>query len=139
MKKTIYCFLFAIAFMCPSVNAQNNEPKTNTNPSSKIGFSLFEGAVIAGYVDKGAYLNFVGPNISYTNGKSKLLLGMLPSLRFKEDHSEPKNAFVTPNLGAGLTYCYGKIALQLPFYYNAKTATQNGKWNMGIGIGYRFK
>lgn len=111
---------------------------TDGNPA-KIYFSVYEGAAVAGYVDHGAYLNFTGPAVSWTKDKSKILLGMLPSLRIKEDKKEPKNALITPTLGVGITYLYKKLAFQLPLYYNAKTATDNGKWNIGLGIGIRLK
>ena len=109
------------------------------NSKEKINFGFFDGTIVTGYVDQGGFLNFTGPNVSYTSGKSKILVGMLPSLRFKEDKSAVKNAFVTPTLGMGMTYSYKKIAIQVPFYYNAKTATLDGKWNVGIGIGLKLK
>jgi len=107
---------------------------------STIKASFFDGIAVAGYVDHGAFINFTGPNISFKSKNLKLILGMLPSLRIKEDRSEgTKNSAITPNLGAGLTAVYKKFALQLPIYYNTKTATQNGTWKIGIGIGYSFK
>ena len=105
---------------------------------SKVKLSAYDGVVIAGYVDEGAFLNFMGPNLNLTVKQSKFCLGMLPSLRFKEDHGTTKNTFVTPNLGAGLTYSYKWFAIQVPCYYNAKTATKNGQWNIGIGVGLRL-
>lgn len=104
----------------------------------KVSFALYDGIFIGGYVDNGAFLNFTGPNINATYKNSKFILGMLPSLRFKEDKGTPKNAFVTPNLGIGFTYSYKMWAVQLPLYYNAKTATQNGQWHIGLGIGLRL-
>lgn len=121
-------------------NAQETKPaetKTETTPTVK--FRPFDGTFILGYVDNGIFLNFTGPNISYTNKSSKIILGMLPSLRYKEDRGTYKNSPITPNLGVGLTYCYKKFAIQVPLYYNAKTSTSNGKWNIGIGIGMRLK
>lgn len=107
---------------------------------STIKASFFDGIAVAGYVDHGAFINFTGPNISYKKQDVKFILGMLPSLRIKEDKSEgTKNSLITPNLGAGLTVVYKKLALQLPFYYNAKTSAQNGAWRMGIGLGYSFR
>lgn len=106
---------------------------------AKIAFNPFDGILVLGYVDNGAYLNFTGPNISFTKGKSKVLLGMLPSLRYKEDHNTIKNSPITPNLGVGLTYCYRKFVFQVPLYYNPKTTTTNGKWNVGVGLGFRLK
>jgi len=105
----------------------------------KVAVNPFDGIMVMGYVDNGAFLNFTGPNLSFSKGKSKLMFGMLPSLRYKEDHSTIKNAPLTPNLGMGMTFCYKKIVLQVPLYYNAKTATANGEWNVGVGIGFRLK
>lgn len=70
-----------------------------------------------------------------------ILLGLLPSLRIKKDKVAPgatRNAALTPNLGVGLTAAFRHLALQVPIYYNAKTAVKNGKWNPGLGIGYKF-
>lgn len=139
MKKiTLSSFLF-ILFATQIAMAQTNEPTHPATKESKVAFGFFEGTVAAGYVDKGGFLNFTGPNVSLTSGKSKLLLGMLPSLRFKEDKSQVKNSFIMPTLGMGLTYSYKKLALQIPLYYNAKTSTVDGKWNMGIGVGIKLK
>ncbi len=69
----------------------------------ELNVALYDGFIVGGYVDEGAYLNFTGPNINLRNNNSKFVLGMLPSLRFKEDRGIPKNAFVTPTLGGGLT------------------------------------
>ena len=100
---------------------------------------MLDGIVAAGYVDHGAYLNFTGPNVSYTRGKSKLIFGMLPSLRFKLDTGTTKNSPIFPSLGVGLSYAYKHFVVQVPLYYNAKTSKTNGKWNVGVGLGYRFK
>jgi len=104
----------------------------------KVNFTLYDGIFIGGYVDDGAFLNFTGPNINATYKNSKYILGMLPSLRFKEDNGTPKNSFVTPNLGIGFTYSYKIWAIQIPLYYNAKTATDNGRWHIGLGVGLRL-
>lgn len=103
----------------------------------KVKFTLYEGVFNAGYVDHGGYVNFSGPSIIASYKNSKFAAGMLPSLRFKEDKKTPKNAFVTPNLGVGFTYSYKFWSVQLPLYYNAKTATQDGKWHVGLGVGIR--
>lgn len=108
--------------------------------SSAVKASFFDGIVAAGYVDHGAYINFTGPNVSVKYKDFKFLLGMLPSLRIKEDQSEStKNSTIMPTLGAGVSIIYRKLALQIPVYYNAKTSTQDGSWKMGIGLGYSFK
>lgn len=104
----------------------------------KVKIDLYDGIIMAGLVNNGAFLNFTGPNINATYGNSKFILGMLPSLRFKADHETPKSSFVTPNLGVGFTYAYKIYAIQLPLYYNPKTATQNGSWHVGIGLGLRL-
>ena len=133
--KTIFAYLLTLV----ATTISSNYGYSQEEQKSGISVNPFDGVMAAGYVDNGAYLNFTGPNINYVHGKSKVMLGMLPSLRYKEDHSVIKNSPITPNLGVGLTFCYHKIALQIPLYYNAKTTTTNGKWNIGIGIGYRFK
>lgn len=69
-----------------SVTFSHAQPQTK-----KIAVYVLEGIVAAGYVDYGAYLNFTGPNVSYSRGKSKLIFGMLPSLRFKIDTGTTKN------------------------------------------------
>lgn len=108
--------------------------------NSTIKASFFDGIAIAGYVDHGAFINFTGPNLSLTHKHIKFVMGMLPSLRIKKDRSPgTKNSPVMPTLGAGLTMVYKKIAFQLPVYYNAKTADQDGNWKIGIGVGYSFK
>jgi hypothetical protein len=121
--------LFAISMMtfCTSY-AQTN----------KTSFTFSDGIFIGGYVDKGAFLNFTGPNMNLVHKNSKFILGMLPSLRIKADNGVTKNSIITPNLGFGVTYCYKKLALQIPFYYNAKTALNNGQWHVGLGIGIRI-
>ena len=124
MKK----ILFIMSLFTTPIFAQEN----------KVSFALHDGIFIGGYVDKGAFLNFTGPNINATYKNSKFILGMLPSLRFKEDKGTPKNAFITPNLGVGFTYSYKMWAIQMPLYYNAKTATDNGSWHIGLGIGLRL-
>jgi len=106
--------------------------------TEKVKLTLYEGIAVAGYVDQGAFLNFTGPNISIAVRKTKIMLGMLPSLRFKQDLSAIKNAFVTPNLGAGLTVTYKFLALQVPMYYNAKTSSKNGSWHIGVGVGLKL-
>jgi hypothetical protein len=105
--------------------------------SDKVQVVLYEAMVVVGYVDNGAYLNFTGPGIKVNKGSSMFMFGMLPSLRFKEDKQTPKSSFTTPNLGFGVTYIYKGLAFQIPFYYNAKTSTENGRWHIGIGIGVR--
>ena len=106
--------------------------------SEKVKFSAFDGYVIAGYVDNGAFVNFTGPNINYSFKESKFIVGMLPSLRFKKDDGVTKNSLVTPNLGLGITYSYKIWSFQLPLYYNSKTDEEDGSWHMGVGVGLRL-
>lgn len=125
MKKLL--FMLLLLYTTPTFAQEDN-----------VSFSLYDGIFIGGYVNNGAFLNFTGPNINATYKNSKFILGMLPSLRFKEDKGTPKNAFVTPNLGIGFTYSYKIWAVQIPLYYNAKTTTQNGQWHVGLGVGLRL-
>ena len=104
----------------------------------KVKLASYEGVVNLGYVNNGLFLNFGGPNLNLNINNSKIMLGMFPSLRFKEDKGTPKNALVTPALGIGISYMYKRLALHLPLYYNSKTSNENGKWNLGIGIGFKI-
>ncbi|MNK22330.1 hypothetical protein D3C87_406050 [compost metagenome] len=102
---------------------------------------LFDGTVVAGYVDHGAFVNCTGPSIKFSKKPYTLLVGMLPSLRIKEDKvvaGATQNTWVTPNLGFGLTAIFSHLAVQLPFYYNNKTVVKDGKWNLGLGLGYKL-
>jgi hypothetical protein len=129
MKNFFYAAGFLISGLCFSQET-----------SSKVKVSFFDGIAVAGYVDHGAFINFTGPNVSLTHKNVKFIVGMLPSLRIKEDHSPgTKNSRIMPTLGAGLTMVYKKIAFQIPTYYNPKTADQNGSWKVGVGLGYSFK
>jgi len=102
---------------------------------------LFDGIVTAGYVDRGAFMNCAGPGLKATAKPYMFMLGLLPSLRIKEDNAAAgatKNKMLTPNLGFGFTAAYRRITFQIPLYYNAKTTTQNGAWKAGVGLGYKF-
>lgn len=129
MKNCVYAAGILISGLCYSQETV-----------SRVKASLFDGIMVAGYADHGAFINCTGPNVSFTHKGMKLLAGMLPSLRIKEDRSPgTKNSPVVPSLGAGLTVVYKKIALQIPVYYNTKTSTENGSWKMGVGVGYSFR
>lgn len=87
----------------------------------KLELAWYDGSVLSGNVNQGGFLNFTGPTINATIKKSTFILGMLPSLRFKQDGMAPKNALMSPSLGMWITYICKIWALQAPFYYNAKT------------------
>lgn len=129
MKNCVYAAGIFISGLCFSQET-----------GSKVKASFFDGIAAAGYVDHGAFVNFTGPNINFTHNGFKLMAGMLPSLRIKEDRSSgTRNSPVMPTLGAGLTVVYKKIALQIPVYYNSKTASEDGSWKIGAGLGYSFR
>ncbi len=129
MKKNLTILAFILIAI--STNAQDK----------KIQPTAWDGVAVAGYVDQGGYINFGGPSIKWIQKPYSLGFGVLPSLRFKEDNTPApakKNATITPTLGFGLTFCIKHFALQVPMYYNPKTATLDGVWNVGLGIGYKF-
>ncbi|MCH5598550.1 hypothetical protein [Niabella ginsengisoli] len=134
---TLSKYLIVLITMLPiaqNVNAQNDN-------SAKIKPALWDGMIIAGYADKGAFVNFGGPCIKYAKKPCVIALGMLPSLRIKEDkvaEGAKKNSTLTPSLGAGICFAYKHLALQVPVYYNAKTTSSDGRWAVGIGAGYKF-
>lgn len=99
---------------------------------------VWDGIVVAGYVDNGAYLNFTGPAIKWTRKPHQFLLGALPSLKIKKDPQAVKNSIVTPMLGVGVTWAFRHVALQVPLYYQPKTATADGRWKPGLGVGVKF-
>ncbi len=103
-----------------------------------VQVTAYDGIVVGGYVNNGSFLNFTGPNINAVYKNSKFIIGMLPSLRFKEDSGVTKNAFATPNLGVGFTHSYKAFAIQMPLYYNPKTPIADGRWHLGIGLGLRI-
>ena len=131
-KKSIYLFV-SLSLLALTAKSQSNAVQTKA--------TLFEGVIVAGYVDKGAYINCTGPAIKFSKKPFAVLLGLLPSLRIKKDKvatGAPQNSVITPNLGVGITASYKHLAIQVPVYYNTKTSTKDGKWNPGIGIGYKF-
>jgi hypothetical protein len=129
-RRTPLAFLTCIAFTLLF---------TETRAQTKV--ALFDGTIVAGYVDHGGYINCIGPSIKYMKKPFSVSAGLLPSLRIKEDKvvaGATKNSLITPSLGLGLTAVFNHIALQLPLYYNAKTSAKNGEWNVGIGLGYKL-
>lgn len=120
---------FTLIFLCFFL-AQAQEEK-------KVSIQLFQGTVVAGYVDEGAYINCTGPSIKYSKGGKQILLGLLPSIKIKQDRSTVKNSTFMPSLGFGATATFfRKFAVQIPAFYVPKTASANGSWKLGVGIGY---
>jgi len=46
----------------------------------KVNLAFFDGIAVAGYVDHGAFINFTGPNVSFTYKKIKYSQLILISL-----------------------------------------------------------
>lgn len=130
MKISFITFILSTIINCAS---------TQTDVKEKLNYYIFDGNIISGYVDQGAYVNFTGPNITIGINKTKVSLGMLPSLRIKKDMNAIKNSAIIPSLGFGITWNYKWLVLQLPIYYNTKTTSKNGSWQLGFGIGVNLK
>ena len=120
------------------LNAQSGETKPDSVARIKTGFAGYDGTIIGGYVNGGGFINFMGPNLNFSIKKHRIVIGMLPSLRFKEDNSTPRNSLVMPTLGVGITYSWRFLAIQVPLYYSPKTAAADGSWDIGVGAGLRI-
>jgi hypothetical protein len=132
ISKTVCMFL---AFLLCSVTHAQQEAKT------KATIVAWDGMIVAGYVNDGGYINFGGPSLKLIKKPWCLAIGILPTLRIKEDKvatGAKQNSAVMPTAGFGLTVVYKHLVVQVPFYYNAKTAASNGKWHPGLGIGYKL-
>lgn len=133
-KNTAILILVFALLPCMRGIAQEN--------NKKIQAVLYDGTVVAGYSDKGGYVNCTGPGIKYKKGNKTLLVGLLPSLRIKKDDAKlagaTKNNLITPSLGFGITATFHHFALQIPAFYNNKTTSEDGKWHLGVGVGYKF-
>jgi hypothetical protein len=129
IKTTVCLFLF-ISFLTAAYSQQN-----------KPVLTLWDGMVVAGYVNDGGFVNFGGPSLKLVKKPFGFAMGMLPTLRFKKDNVASglkHNSTVTPTAGAGFTAWCKHLVVQVPFYYNTKTAATDGQWSAGIGIGYKF-
>ena len=107
----------------------------------KTSVTFWEGMVVGGYVNEGAFINFGGPTLKFVSKPWSFGFGILPTMRIKQEKvakEATKNSAITPTAGFGFTIAYKHLVLQVPFYYNPKTATSNGKWHPGIGLGFRF-
>lgn len=128
--------VFALLILCPAISL-----KAQSAEGIKAKAQLFDGLLVAGYLDHGAFINCTGPAIKFSKKPYCVMLGLLPGLRIKEDQAPaevPKNSVITPSLGFGLTASFKHLALQLPLYYKSKTATKDGVWKAGLGLGYKF-
>lgn len=133
--------LYKTAVFTLFIAAVSMQAKAQSSSGTQTKPVLFDGIVVGGYVDHGAFINCAGPAIKFVKKPVVVLVGLLPTLRIKEDKVAPgaaQNSSVTPSLGFGVTAAFKHLALQVPFYYNAKTAVKDGKWHPGIGLGYKF-
>ena len=132
MLKMLFNFLFVLPFVLKGQTSHQL-------PTKEVYVIPYWGTFVSGYVDQGAFVNFTGPALGYGFGKSQILIGMLPSLRIKEDSgTTTKNSIIMPTLGFGITYTYKALAFQVPMYYTNKTSTTNGHWNIGLGLGIKL-
>jgi hypothetical protein len=129
------CIALAL-FSVTAINAQKEEKS-----KAKAAIVAWDGMMIAGYVNDGGYVNFGGPSLKLIKKPWSLGFGILPTMRIKEDKvaaGAKKNSAVMPTAGFGFTVVYKHFVVQVPFYYNAKTASSDGKWHPGFGVGYKL-
>lgn len=127
-------FAASMLFLFQSVTAQNKADK-------KTKILVWDGMAVAGYVNHGGFVNFGGPTVKLIQKPFSIGFGILPTMRIKEDKvvkGATKNSAITPTAGFGFTFVYKHLVVQVPFYYNAKTTSSNGKWNPGIGLGFKL-
>jgi hypothetical protein len=135
MQKTIKTLLNLTCLLCCCcrLHAQvNNHAKS---------VSAWDGMIVAGYVNDGGFVNFGGPSVRLIRKPFSIGVGMLPTLRFKNDkvaEGAKVNSTVMPTAGIGISVAYRHLIVQVPFYYNAKNAVSDGAWVTGVGIGYKF-
>src|SRR5262245_8310428 len=123
MKKLIINTVW-MAMMIFSFNASNAQ---NTG-TTKTTIVAWDGMEVAGYVNNGGFVNFGGPTVKLVKKPFAIGFGILPTMRVKKDNvakGSPKNSIVTPTAGFGFTFLFKHLVLQVPFYYNTKTATSN--------------
>ncbi len=124
MKKILTSFFLVLTFYF--VVAQDS-----SSTKKVVHVSTFSGQAMLSHDGDAFYLNFGGPSVMANFGKIKIMIGMFPSLRIKED---PVRSTLTPILGTGPTLQYKKLLLGFPFYYIAASNV----WKMSAGLGYKF-
>ena len=130
----------AVMMACMSRQARAQQA-TAAGPALAPRLSLWDGMLVAGYVGHGGYADFGGPCIKWALKPCSVALGLFPAVRIKEDkvaEGGKKNAPVVPSTGLGITTSFKHLVVQIPLFYDAKTATADGKWSLGIGLGYKF-
>ncbi len=136
MKKLLIKTATGITFIVCSLGRLHAQ-----DTRKKVSISAWDGMAVAGYVNRGGFVNFGGPTVRFIRKPISAGFGILPTMRIKEENGTkdaPKNSAIMPTAGFGFTFVYKHLALQVPFYYNPKTATTDGKWNPGVGLGYKF-
>src|SRR5687768_989686 len=91
---------------CLSIVLFEKTARAQNVTQTKVNPVLFEGLVVAGYGDHGAYINFAGPGVKVVQKPFSVLVSMLPGLRIKKDKvasGNTSNATLTPSLGFGIT------------------------------------
>lgn len=97
-------------------------------PLGFIGFAYAEGtyAITCG-----------GPKVGFTYGAFGMAAGFYPSLVYSDAYrlyaAGGAATPVRPNLGAGIEFSYGKVAVILPVYYLSPNS-----YYYTIGVGYKF-
>jgi hypothetical protein len=135
MKKSIKALLYGLCLCCVC------SPGFSQSAAPKTKAIIWDGMMVAGYVNQGGYVNFGGPSVKLNRKPWSIAFGILPTMRIKEDkvaEGAKKNSAITPTAGFGLTVGFKHLVVQVPVYYNPKSSTSNGEWNPGIGIGFKL-
>jgi len=111
-------------FASQDLFAQDDIKNTTQITTQSVG--MLNGFTRVNLSSKAVYFTFGGPGLRYKRSKMTYFLGLLPSIRMRDDEA-------IPSVGGGFQMVYKQIALTFPSFYYAK-----GKWEFATGLGVVF-